>query len=73
MKKKHLLMTSVNGVNKYACPKCGAEMKHADNYSMRFCGGDIVETGDEHLVCACGMTSNYPKMRVSEFRHLAIG
>jgi len=75
--KNHLIMTSVNGVNKYACPKCGSEMVHRDNYSMRFCNGNVVESGGEFLQCTnpdCMITSDYPKMRASDFRHIsAIG
>lgn len=68
---KHLLMTSVNGVNRYACKKCGAEMKPVDNYSIHECNGDVIETGGEFLQCTnpdCMITSNYPEMHVRDFK-----
>lgn len=69
---KRLIMTSVNGVNRYSCKKCGAEMKPVDNYSMRECNGDLLETGGEFLQCTnpeCQMTSNLPRMHVRDFKN----
>ena len=75
--KKRLLMTSVNGVNKYACRKCGAVMAHRDTTHPDFSQGEYSESGGEFLQCTnpdCMITSDYPKMRASDFRHIpAIG
>ena len=68
---KRLIMTSVNGVDKYACRKCGAVMEPRDNYSMQMCAGDILESGGEFLQCTnpdCMITTPYPKMHVRDFK-----
>lgn len=55
------------GVIDYACRKCGELMKHEDNYTVRLCGGDLVESGDEYLVCpSCGQREKYPHEPVGE-------
>ena len=66
-----------NGKITHYCQKCGAIMAHRDNAHPDFSRGEYSESGGEFLQCTnedCGMTSDYPKMRVSEFRHIpAIG
>ena len=75
--KKLIMVQHADGKREYICPKCGSEMVYRDNYSMRFCNGDVVESGGEFLQCTnpdCMMTNDYPKMRASDFRHIpAIG
>jgi DNA-directed RNA polymerase subunit RPC12/RpoP len=73
--KKHLIMTSVNGVNKYACPNCGTQMEYAESGSMHFNKGEVWDDIEGYLYCPhCGLRQDYPKMRASDFRRIpAIG
>jgi uncharacterized C2H2 Zn-finger protein len=63
-----------DGRTDYQCPKCDSVMKSVDNYSMHFYGGEVVESGKEYLTCPnCGLNQDFPKMRVSDFKHLEVG
>jgi len=76
MAKRLLMVHHANGREDYACPKCGAVMAHRDNYSMRECNGDIVESGSEFLQCTnpdCMITSDYPRMNVRDFKNVKAG
>ena len=69
MKKRLIMVQNLDGTRDYLCAKCNTATKHADNASMRFCGGDVVEHGGEYAVCpSCGAPFDYPRLTVRDFR-----
>ena len=74
---KRRLALKNNGIVRHYCQKCGSLMAYRDTTHPDFSQGEYSESGGEFLQCTnpvCMMTSDYPKMRASDFRHIpAIG
>ena len=75
--KRRRMVLNNKGIETFYCRKCGAIMVHRDTTRPDFSQGEYSESGGEFLQCTnpdCMITSDYPKMRASDFRHIpAIG
>lgn len=70
------IVVNNKGVETHYCRKCGSRMEHRDTTHPNFSRGEYSETGGEFLQCTnkdCMITSDYPKMRVSDFKHCQPG